>query len=786
MAVGLLIYQFIQFEKSFDIFHPDSDEIYRIVYHSKRGEVDLESGIFGNYGLRDAIQQQVSEVKEVIRVHPQQDGFVFANREKELVFQEDNIWFVDEKFFTVFGFELIGGSAETVLEKKQSVVMTESTAKKYFGRDSALGRQISVNAGWATNTYEVTGIVADPPSNSHMQFDIVFPMKLVLENNRIYNSVDHGWKLDNFVTYIKVAPGSASKIVTEKIDQILVDRKTELLESGINIETSLQNLIDVHLTSDFTRDISTNHGASQNIALFAVIVFFVLLIAWINYINLSTAFSLKRTKELGIRKVLGAHKFQLVGQFVIEAAIYHIISSFIALTLALLLRKYLNGVIGIELEISILYTWEFWVWYVIIMMIGSTVSGLYPSLLVSSFKPVSISQSLKSSGNRSKSQKFLVVFQFTVSLLLASGALLVYRQITYMQNKELGIDAEKILVINGPRAVLELARQGKLEELKNRHQSFKNEVSGYYNVAEISGTSSVPLKGAFWSGNIRKSGGLDNTPFEANIILVDENFLRTYELELVAGSNVRDDMFWLDDGVLINEKAVEALGLISPKEAVSQKIILSVGDTLRVLGVLKDFHWNSIKESQAPFVFGPDYYNAYFTVRLNAEVTSETVKYIRNAYAKFFPRDSFSYYFLDTEFDRQYRSDLQFRNLFFGFTLFAVLVASLGLFALVSFATHLRLKEITIRKVLGATTHSIMVLLSREYILLLIIANLLSAPLVFYFGSDWLENYPYHTSINWTVFLIPGVVLLVVSVFTVGYRIFQAAKASPVSTLRTD
>lgn len=519
---------------------------------------------------------------------------------------------------------------------------------------------------------------------------------------------------------------------------------------------------------------------------FSLIAIFILLMAWVNYLNLSTSQARQRAKEVGVRKSIGAAKKQLITQFMVEAALVNFLAAVISIGMAILMLPVLNKIIGKELEFILVQYTAFWGWILGAIFLGTILSGLYPAFVLSSFKPVSVFSSTKMPQFRRFSlRKGLIVFQFLASVLLISGTYLVYKQILFMKDQHLGIEMEKILVVEGPRVFLEELNTA-MEQVEVKYKTFKNELASCHRVSEISCTSSVPGKGYYYTEGFRKSGMEPSQNKVANLLLVDTDFSETYGLTFLAKAPY-DKEIVPDKKVIINEEAVKIFGFRSAEEALHKLLLNNYGDSLEVAGVVENVHWNSLKEPLSPDLYLlNNSYGAYFSIKMDLAKPQETIAQIESAYKSVFPNDPFSYFFLEDDFNRQYQADLQFRNLFTAFSILAIFIACLGLFALVSYSVTLRIKEIGIRKVLGASVGNLMVLLSREYILLLFIANVLAVPVILYWGRSWLDNFAFRTGIGIELFLVPTLVLFVIALLTVSYQTYATARENPVKSLRKD
>ena len=784
MGVCLLIYQYIHFELSYDNFHDDVEDIYRVTQTvSENGEVTAK-GVDVTYGLGASIKEEIPEVKEMVRINPQNLGLILINEENDARHQENNVWYVDNNFLELFNFPLKYGAKETVLKEVQSIVLTEELAQKYFGNINPVGKELRVSGGLLTGDFIVTGVFEKLPENTHLQFDLLMPIEFVLSHWRMYKE-GGGWDMEDFAVYVSLDHTANIDETAAKVDKITQTHIGDVLkELNIEVKNGFQSITDVHLNSiGLIGEIASNNGNLKNVSYFAIIAVFILVIAWINYVNLSTARAMHRAKEVGVRKSIGAQQSQLVSQFLVESIIVNVLAAILAIGIAYFLLPVLANIIGKDLSFSILQEQSFWLGFLAILFFGSLLSGLYPAFVLSSFRPVSVLKSVKVSAKRGFNlRKTLIVFQFVISIILISGTYLVYKQITYMKSQDLGYDMEKILVVNGPRVILEKHR----DILGTLHQQFTTECEQHHTIQSVAISSNVPSTGYTWSGSMWKPGQLIEEREICYAIFIDTAFLHTYEFNFLAKENIPTHINSYVEYVIVNEESVKAFEFASPEAALNQDLIVG-GDTMQIVGVVKDIHWNSLKEAQKPTVYGLDQqYGAFFSIKLNLTDIPESIAHIEAAYKKAYPDDPFHYFFLDENFNRQYQADLQFGNLFSAFSILAILIACLGLFALVSYSATLRIKEIGIRKVLGASVGNLMLLLSKEYLLLMFIAILLAVPAVFFGGSNWLENYAFKIDLSADLIIIPALSLLFIAVITVSYRTYKSAKANPVKALRKE
>ncbi len=780
MGVCLVICQYIHFDLSYDRFHANAANIYRVTQTTFRHGDEDGTGVFMGYGLGVRSKENIPEVDHFVRIHPHFDvGAVVSYPENNEPFKEEALLFVDSNFLEVFDFPLILGSRTSVLDEKYSIVITDQMAVKYFGTSDPIGKTLNVSSNWTKGDFTVTGVLGRIPVNSHLQFDFLLPLAVLLEKQ--YRQ-DNGWGWWNFMTYITVDQRADLDTMREKFDNLIITYDGDnLARSSTQVKVSFQPLKDIHLRSDFDEDHVSNYGSIQDVHIFSVIAIFILIIAWVNYINLSTARSMHRAKEVGIRKSIGAFREQLISQFIVGSVLINFIAACISIGIASLGLPIINNITGRELELALLGTIGFWGGFSALIIFGSILSGLYPAFVLSSFGPVSMLHSYKTSQRGGFNlRRGLIVFQFLVSVLLIAGLYLVFSQITFMKNQELGIDMERILIVYGPSVDIDDAN------LKSRLQTFKNDVTAHHSIAAVAGSGTVPAKGYYAQREIRQIGAPENTYKLGFINPVDIDFAETYDLRFLAGRAFAKGMPTLKPAAFINEEAVRVFGLGSPREAIHKKLVYE-GDTLQVVGVIQNYHWLSLKEAQRPQLFQLSRIcRSYFSIKMDLSNIQESITHIESSFSAIFPKDPFNYFFLEGEFNRQYQSDLRFGNLFAAFTILAIFIACLGLFALVSYSASLRVKEIGIRKVLGASISNLMMLLSREYLILLSIAYVLAIPAILYWGGAWLDNYAFRTDLSIELFLIPGLIITFISLLTVSYRTYSTAKANPVDSLRTE
>lgn len=785
MGVCLLIFQYVHFETSYDQFHSNAQNTYRLTQTTFKNGENLGEGVFTTFGLGPEGKETVPEIINFARVHDLEIDLVISNPSKNEPHLEDNLWFVDSTFLSLFDFPLKYGDQESVFREKYSIVITEEMATKYFGNSNPIGQAIKVSGGVLSGDFIVTGVLNSLPANSHLQFDFLLPLPHILENYGQYKS-DEGWDWDNFVTYVSLNEEADLGEVGRKLDELVAANTSEnLAESNEKWRVGFQPLEDIHLKSDYPRELARNNGDIQNVYFFSIIAIFILLMAWVNYINLTTAQSLTRAKEVGVRKSIGAMKKQLISQFMMESALINLLSGVLSLVIAILLLPVLNQIIGQQIEFTIVESLGFWVSFLGIIILGSLLSSIYPALILSSFKPTGIFKAAKfNHSGPFNLKKSLIVFQFIISSLLISGTYLVYQQITFMRDKDLGIDMEEILVVSGPRVILESLRE-KGETLGPSYGALKNLLTSHHTISSVTATSTVPSKGYEFRGEAHRSDRTEDSKQAINLVLGDSDFTQTFGFDFLAKSEIPETVEgWTY--TFINEAALKAFDFSSPEEALGAELEF-FSYKVKIVGVVKDVHWSSLKEVSPTTLFIlEEEYGAFFSIQINLDDIPATLAHIEHSYKTVFPDDPFEYFFLDDSFNRQYQSDLQFQNLFLAFSALAVFIACLGLFALVSFSANLKVKEIGVRKVLGASIGNLMLLLSKEYLGLLGISVVLAIPMVIVGANSWLENYAYKIEIDPVMILIPAFILFIIALLTVSYRTFVASKANPTDSLRSE
>jgi len=654
-------------------------------------------------------------------------------------------------------------------------VITESLSEKYFGKESPVGKTIRLTGtGWCNGDYTVTAVLEDVPPNSHYWFNALVPSHNLFQNQQYKE--DDGWKWNNFTTYVELNDHTNAAAVNAKLPGFAQHHFDERL-SGSNTKTvlGLQPLRDIHLSPGLLHDgDTTTYGM---IYFFGLIATFILFIAWINYINLSTARAMERAREVGIKKAVGAQRSQLVWQFFFESVLINLLGIALAVGFAVLLLPLLGEIIGKPLAFNFS---DPRLWFILLglFVTGSLASGAYPSLALSSFRITDVLKGRSETSGFSL-RKALVVFQFSASLILIVGTFVVYRQIMFMRHQDKGLQTEQMLVVNGPSTLSYNVSKQKLT-------LFKEELKKLPGITRVATSAAIPGGGHNWGADVRKSGSQRSDSRDGSVVWIDPDFIDAYDIKFAAGKNfnpaIRSDM----ESVIINETALQAYGLGTAEQALKEQLILG-DDTVAILGVLKNYHWSSLKTDYVPFLFKADTISTTaVSVLLAKGSMNTTVEAIGKLYKELIPGDPYSYYFLDESFNGQYRSDQQFGKIFGLFAILAVAISCLGLWGLAAFTTAQKLKEIGVRKVLGATTTSMVYLLSKQFLRLVLIAAAISLPMAWFGIDSWLQGFAFRIGLGWDLFVVPVLILAMVALSTVSLQVIRGAAINPAKVLRSE
>jgi putative ABC transport system permease protein len=781
LAAALLIFQYVGFQLSYDTQHENGENIYRITYSKVKEGEEVFNTVLVYAGVGSLMKQTFPEVEDYCRMRPLQ----MANpkgpvRFEDKAFEEDGVYWVDQNFFTFFSYPLIIGDPATVLKDQFTAVVSESMAKKYFGDEDPIGQTLRVGQKAEVT---VTGVFKDIPANSHMKFGIL------VSHSTMKPLMPPWWNEDNLQLfhghlYVSLKPGSSPTALAAKFPKFVDDfiNGEELRKTGVELKYAIMPLRDIHLNSHIQHESEVN-GDIKIVKYMILIGMVILFIAWINYVNLSTSRALERAKEVGVRKVIGAFKYHLILQFLFEAILINIVSCAIAVGMAWVAQPVFDqlGAGGVR-QFNLFENEQYIYGAIVVFLCGVLLSGFYPAFVLSSFEPVTV---LKGKFTNSKYgvalRKSLVVLQFVASIVLLIGTATIYKQIDFLQHSELGFDIKQNLVVKAPLVID--------STFTNKSLAFKRELANIASIKGVAASYSVPSMepgGAGWFYRIGDSP--DNVQFCYHT-WVDENFVPDMKFTLLEGRNFSLESKADSSAAIVNEACLPLFGFKEPKDAVGAKIS-GGGEEYTIIGVVKNFQQKSLKTEYTPIIinFQPGV-KGYYNVRLegkDGQSVRSTIAAIGDVWREFFPENPYIFFFLDEEFNKQYQADMQFGRLFSFFSLIAIFIGCLGLFGLSSFMVAKRTKEIGIRKVLGSSVGQLFVLLSREFIILITIANACAWPIVLYVMDAWLNTFAYRISIGIGIFILSAVIIFIIAFITIGYQVAKASLSNPIHALRTE
>ena len=768
MSCCLLILLYVRHELSYDKFHTKADRIYRVVTDIKTSTETIHGdGCAGPVG--PYLRKEFPEVVSSVRVNPA--SYVLQKGEDK--YQEDHMLEADSTFFKIFDFKLLKGDPEKALVLPFSLVLSEEVAKKYFGDENPVGQSLRLN-----NEYDatVTGVMENVPTNSEFQFDIVLSLSTVTE--KFTPHTDEAWGNFGYYTFVLLPEQHDYKRLESKL-QTFIDSHTVQMGKEVNMHYSLflEPLPDVYLHSS---RLAPEYGNIHNIYIFSVIAVFILVLACVNFMNLAIARSVERSREVGVRKVIGASRKQLAFQFLGESLIFSFVSCLLAIVLSEALLPVFNQISGKIITTSLMHNPDVWMTFALIVPLVGLLAGTYPAIILSGFRPVTVLKG-KFSGNKKgiALRKTLVVFQFAVSIALIIGTIVVYKQLGFLRSQPLGFNQNQMMIL----PVLGDEEVGKNCEVIKRSLS---QIPGVNSVSTSTGAPSLGQDGAYTeienpSGKLQASN--------MGLYTVDFDFLDQYQIETVAGRKFSPD-FTTDstEALMVNEAAVTSLGYASPEDIIGKRFS-QWGRKGEIIGVIKDFHITSLQKEIKPLTMRIRTHPAdlqMFSVNIQAEHMPETIDKIKQTWQELVPQRPFEFKFLDEAFNKQYQGEERFGRLFLYFSGLAIFIACLGLLALTSFITVQRTKEIGVRKILGASVKTIVFLLSKDYLVLIGISFVVAVPLAWYLMYQWLQDFAYKTNLSGWIFIASGVLTIVIALITISWQSIKAAVANPVDNLRSE
>jgi len=774
-ACSILIGIFVIHELSYDKFHENADQMYRVWLKGRMGDNEIE-GPTSCPPMAFIVVDEFPEVLQATRIQGKMSRLVNYEENR---FNEDGIILADSTFFDVFTFPLIRGNPKTALAAPFKIVISEEMAEKYFGDDDPMGKSLRFDDD--TTWVEITGIMKNVPSNSHFHFDFVGSLSSLEDSRNPF------WLSNNYQTYFVLQEGADYKELNEKfipllekyagpqLEQITGASFEEFLERGNELGYYLQALKEIHLHSDSAYDFEAN-GDILYVYIFSIVSIFILLIACINFMNLATARSASRSKEVGLRKVIGAGKGLLIRQFIGESIFLSFISLILAIIIVILLLPAFNNITGKELTLS-----YFNPYIIIPVLIGlgifvGFISGIYPAFILASFKPIAILKGKFTSGSKSSLlRRILVIFQFTISVIIIIGTFVIFSQMKFVKNKDLNFDKKNVLIVQNARV------------LRTDKEEFQNDIQQYSGVISTSHTTSLPATGFSENGHFLEGRDMSDV-FLLSVCWSDPDIFSTLGLSLSDGRFFSRDITSDSSAIVINEAAVKYLGLEDPigKRLIGPGETPEQGEYKTIVGVVKDYHFASLHVNIRPqmFEFIRENFGGYIAVKIQGDNIAETRDYIESKWNEYVHDHPFEYTYLEDDFNNLHDADFRTMKIFISFSVLAVIIACLGLFGLVSYTATQRTKEIGIRKVLGANVQKILVLLSREMVFLILIGFVIASVPAFFWAKGWLQNFEYTSGQNPWIYIITLLLILLIALITVSFQTIRASMANPAESLR--
>jgi putative ABC transport system permease protein len=776
MAAFILITAFVNFEKSFDRSHPDAGNIYRVESQFYRGHELTDSWPTSTNGYAPAMKANFPEIASYARIS-------WANSERVVKYEntkyrEEHVCFADSNFFSFFAYPLVKGDPLTVLKEVNTIAISQSAAKKYFGNADAIGKFLDVSTLGDKYHCMVTGVFKDIPANSTMQFSFLISWSTSSK------FIQNFWYQHESYTFVKLNPGARVQSVEAKFPALAERYKTGPSLKELKWTVKLIPLTEIHLNPAKPYEIEVK-GNRFAVNFLNIMAFIILLIACINYINLATTKSVDRAREVGIRKVSGAHASQLILQFLTESFIINIVALLVGIILVLGARYGLLHYLYNSNTYGLLFNSDLLLKVSGVFLGSILLSGIYPALILARLKPIVV---LKGRFAFSKSgillRRGMVAFQFMASVLLIAGTFAVYRQIVYMNSQNTGVNINQTIVIKTPVNTSNYAQ---------KINSFKNTLLAFSGVKAVTLSGAIPGREVRWFLANRRFGAPKSEERTYEMLKVDHDFMQAYGMQLIAGRAFDKSRPADSIGVVLNESAVKQFGFSSPEEAIGKKVWLETVDNHpdEVIGVIKDYHQQSLQQKYTPVILFMDPTLSwvpadYFSVKVSKNNMTQMVDNIKTTWNNNFPESSFDFFFLDDFYNRQYKQETQFGHVFTLFSSLAIFIACIGLFGLTAYSAARRTKEIGVRKVLGASVQSIISLLTWDVVKLILISSLFALPVAYIFINQWLNHYAFKVTLTWWQFALPVFALVVIAIGTTFYLTFRAALTNPTSSLRNE
>ena len=791
MAACLLILQYVSFKLSYDQFNKNASDVYRVYNDRYQNGKLIQHGTITYSAIGKAMQEDYPEVIDHARVEPF-GKVIIINNDKKIGEQE--VLAVDNSFLKMFSYPLIQGDVQTALKDPYTVILSRSSAQKIFDvRDDNFSSLIGKTVIMGTDSipYKITGVCKDVPENSHLQFNILASYSTLYAGNNPnpYKEADYDFKDSDFWHYVQLKHGTDYKLFNAKLPAFSQRHFQGNKISGSDEKFYLQPLSRAHLYSDFEYEIGQT-GSATTVWGLLIIAILIIAIAWVNYINLATAKSMERAKEVGVRKVVGATKQQLIRQFLSESLIINIIALFISLLIVTLVQHGFNSLVKHELSLSYLFQkglsgYSIPTSLATLVIAGILVSGFYPAFVLSSFRPILVLKGkYTTSGKGIVLRKALVVGQFAITVALIIGSFVVYKQIKFVNAQDLGMNISQMLIVRAP----ELTNWD--STFISRENSFTESLKQIPHVQGATTSWNLPGGETGRSFSVRRVDQDSTIHFTMRHSGIGIGYIGLYKIKMLAGRDFTYTDFNPNFGklhnIILNESAIKLLGYSSPHDAIGKTIVRGQ-KKWDVIGVINDYHQKSLRYPVEPTMLFPAYStNSPISIKVDTKDLAATIATIKKSYDSFFPGNLFDYSFLDERFNAQYANERLFGKVFAIFAGFAIFIACLGLLGLSLFATAQRMKEIGVRKVLGASVTNIVTLLSKDFIKLVAIAFVIASPIAWWIMHNWLQDFAYRISIRWWIFFAAGLLAIIIALATISFQSVKAAISNPVKSLRTE
>jgi putative ABC transport system permease protein len=780
IAACILILQYVAFELSYEDFHVDNERIYRVKQDRYNDGVLTTEWAAGAFAAGTQFKEAIPEIEDYVKLIGRGDVIIDKGDE---ILKIDEVFWASSSFFKVFSYPLTSGEKANVLTEPNTAAISEATAKMIFGAVDVVGKSIRLNRD---ELFRITGVFKDMPVNTQLRPKVLlsyttFREQILARNNQDPEAdSDTWWFSDGCLTYFKLKAGTDPKSVEAKFVPVVNEQAGDDFKSSNSaVVYSLMPLTDIHLYSNYMMEPSPT-GDGKTVYLLLGIALFILVIAWVNYINLATARAMSRAKEVGIRKTIGSQRRQLILQFFVESLLCNGLALIIALGITALVIPFFNEISGQALSMDFLINGWFWMGLLILFSVGIVFSGAYPAFVLSNFKPVEVLKG-KMVGTQQGAllRKSLVVFQFAASLFLLIGTLIVFQQIQFMRKQSLGLNIDQTLIVVPPI----VSDSTYLSQMT----AFKASLLQYPEIKSVTAATTIPGQPVPWNaGGIKLVTEEETAGKQYRVIGVDYDYIQQFDVKLIAGRAFSEEYGSDPQAVIFNRAGITQLGFSNPEEALGKQIDFW-GAQYTIVGVAENFNQQSLKLPYEPLILRliPDI-QGYFAIQQSSANVAQTVAQVQKEWDKFFPGNTYEYFFLDDHFNDQYQADHRFGKVFGVFTGLAIFVACLGLFGLASFTTLQRTREIGIRKVMGASVLGILKLLYKEFALLLLWAFVISIPIAWLTSLNWLQAYAFRINLHWLFFVLPFLGIVLIAFVTVSFQTLRASLANPVKSLRSE